>query len=83
MIYVLLLIIILSKDTFTEDTPDKTTNEKDRPGLTPETTARTAKVGSRVSDPQRILKFEDGKCAFVIIYKIIDCDWFSARLGFT
>ena len=61
LIYVLLLIIILSQDTFTEDTSDKATNEKDRPELTPETTTQTAKVGSHVSEVQRELKFEDGK----------------------
>lgn len=35
---------------FTEDTSDKTTNEKDRPELTPETATHTAKVGSHVSE---------------------------------
>ena len=50
----------------TEDISDKTTKEEDRSGLTPETTSRTAKVGPRVSDAQKKLKFEDGKSAFVI-----------------
>lgn len=52
--------MILSTDKFTKDTSDKTTNEKERPELTPETKAHTAGVGSRVSVDQR-KSFEDGR----------------------
>jgi len=57
---------ILSTYTFTEDTSDETTNEKDRPGLTPETAARPAKEGSHASDAKKKPEFKDGKSVFVI-----------------
>jgi len=41
------------------DTSDKTTNEKDRPGLTPETTVRIAEVDSLASDVKKKLEFKD------------------------
>ena len=53
-------VIILSIDTFTKDTSDKTTNEKQRPELKPETKARTPGAGSRASVDQK-KPFEDGR----------------------
>ena len=61
----IITIIILSTYTFTEDTSDKKTNEKDIE-LTPENTkARTAEVGSSESVARK-LSLEDGKSVFVI-----------------
>ena len=52
---------------FTEDKSDKRTKEENRPDSTPETTARTAEVGSHASGARRKLDLgEDGKSVFVI-----------------
>ena len=58
-------VIILSAETFTED---EKTSEKDRPGLTPETTERTAEVGPHASGARKMLDFEGGKSVFVICF---------------
>lgn len=58
LIHVLLLTIFFSKDTVTEDTSDKTTSEKERPGLTPEPEGRTSTRGPRNSGVQKKLEFK-------------------------
>ena len=74
----LILVINLSADTFTEDT--STTNQKERPGSTPGKTAHTAEVGSRALSARRKLKLEDGRSVFVICIVIdLGRDWFRLR----